>query len=400
MKKYIIIIISVLFVVASCKNKQSTTVNKDEYYTCSMHPQVMQDKPGLCPICHMDLIVVKKTNTAADEIVLNEEQIRLGNIQTDTIRDGMIGNKVVLTATLNTDESKVNSVNARIMGRIDRLYYKNIGDYVSKGAHLFDLYSEELNNAKQEYIATLERQQTLDNSIIDFSRLIESAKTKLLLWGMSESQIAELAKNKKASPLTSFYSTYSGVITELPVMEGQYVMEGSTVVRLADLSTLWAEAQVYTSQLSGVAQNGSATVEFPDLPGTVIKGVVEFANPEIATDTRVNLVRVTVPNRNGQLKPGMPAYVVIKNKETKALTLPIDAVLRDGKVNIVWARSGENSFKMKMVQVGLESGDRIEISSGLMNGDVVVTSGAYLINSEFIFKKGSNAMSGMSGHQH
>lgn len=400
MKKYIIIIISVLFVVASCKNNQSTTVNKDEYYTCSMHPQVMQDKPGLCPICHMDLIVVKKTNTAADEIVLNEEQIRLGNIQTDTIRDGMIGNKVVLTATLNTDESKVNSVNARIMGRIDRLYYKNIGDYVSKGAHLFDLYSEELNNAKQEYIATLERQQTLDNSIIDFSRLIESAKTKLLLWGMSESQIAELAKNKKASPLTSFYSTYSGVITELPVMEGQYVMEGSTVVRLADLSTLWAEAQVYTSQLSGVAQNGSATVEFPDLPGTVIKGVVEFANPEIATDTRVNLVRVTVPNRNGQLKPGMPAYVVIKNKETKALTLPIDAVLRDGKVNIVWAKSGENSFKMKMVQVGLESGDRIEISSGLMNGDVVVTSGAYLINSEFIFKKGSNAMSGMSGHQH
>ena len=142
MKKYIIIIISALFVFASCKNKKATLVNKDEYYTCSMHPQIMQDKPGTCPICHMELIVVKRTNTAADEIMLNDEQIRLGNIQTDTIRNGMIGDKVILTATLNTDESKVNSINARIMGRIDRLYFKNMGDYVSRGAHLYDLYSE------------------------------------------------------------------------------------------------------------------------------------------------------------------------------------------------------------------------------------------------------------------
>ena len=107
MKKYLIIIASLLFVFVSCKNKKSALINKDEYYTCSMHPQIMQDKPGNCPICHMELIVVKKTNTAADEIMLNDEQIRLGNIQTDTIRNGMIGDKVILTATLNTDETKV-----------------------------------------------------------------------------------------------------------------------------------------------------------------------------------------------------------------------------------------------------------------------------------------------------
>lgn len=197
MKKYLIIIASVLFVLASCKSKKTTTVNKDEYYTCSMHPQIMEDKPGNCPICHMELIVVKRTNTAADEILLNDEQIRLGNIQTDTIRNGMIGDKMILTATLNTDESKVNSINARIMGRIDRLYFKNMGDYVSKGAHLYDLYSEELNNAKQEYIVAVEKQQSLDNSIIDFNRLVQSAKTKLLLWGMSDAQVNELTKTKK-----------------------------------------------------------------------------------------------------------------------------------------------------------------------------------------------------------
>ena len=402
MKKFIIIIISALFVFASCKNKKATLVNKDEYYTCSMHPQIMQDKPGTCPICHMDLIVVKKTNTAADEIMLNDEQIRLGNIQTDTIRNGMIGDKVILTATLNTDESKVNSVNARIMGRIDRLYFKNMGDYVPKGAHLYDLYSEELNNAKQEYIAALEKQQTLDNSIIDFNRLVQSARMKLLLWGMSEAQVNELGKSKKSSSLTSFYSNESGFITELPVMEGQYVSEGSTIVKLANLSSLWAEAQVYTSQLSAIDLKGTATVQFPDIPGKEWKGKIEFANPEIVSDSRLNLVRVSIPNPNGLLKPGMPAYVSIKSKELNTLTLPSDAVLRDGKMNVVWVQSGKNSYKMKMVQTGLESGDRLEIKSGLQNGDVVVTRGAYLLNSEFVFKKGADAMGGMdmSGHQH
>lgn len=402
MKKYIIIIISALFVFASCKNKKATLVNKDEYYTCSMHPQIMQDKPGTCPICHMELIVVKRTNTAADEIMLNDEQIRLGNIQTDTIRNGIIGDKVILTATLNTDESRVNSINARIMGRIDRLYFKSMGDYVSRGAHLYDLYSEELNNAKQEYIVAIEKQQSLDNSIIDFNRLVQSARMKLLLWGMSEAQVNELGKSKKSSPLTSFYSNESGFITELPVMEGQYVSEGSTIVKLANLSSLWAEAQVYTSQLSAIDLKGTATVQFPDIPGKEWKGKIEFANPEIVSDSRLNLVRVSIPNPNGLLKPGMPAYVSIKSKELNTLTLPSDAVLRDGKMNVVWVQSGKNSYKMKMVQTGLESGDRLEIKSGLQNGDVVVTRGAYLLNSEFVFKKGGNTMGGMdmSGHQH
>lgn len=394
MKKYFVIIVSLLFVVTSCKNKKSATVNKDEYYTCSMHPQIMEDKPGLCPICHMDLIVVKRTNTAADEILLNDEQIRLGNIQTDTIRNGMMGEKMILTAILNTDESKVNSINARIMGRIDRLYFKNMGDYVSKGSHLYDLYSEELNNAKQEYIVALEKQQTLDNSIIDFNRLVQSAKTKLLLWGMSEGQVNELAKTRKSSTRTSFYSNASGYIIELPVMEGQYVSEGSTIVKLADLSSLWAEAQVYTSQLSSIDLKGTAIVHFPDIPGKEWKGKIEFANPEIVSDSRLNLIRVTVPNSNGQLKPGMPAYVSIKSKELNTLTLPTDAVLRDGKMNVVWVQSGKNSFKIKMVTTGLETGNRVEIKSGLQNGDIVVMTGAYLINSEYIFKKGANPMAG------
>ena len=379
----------------SCKSKKENTAKAGEYYTCSMHPQIMEDKPGLCPICHMELIVVKSSTTAADEISLNDEQIRLGNIMVDTLRNGMIGEKTVLTATLNANEANTNSVSARIMGRIDRLYFRAVGDYVSKGAHLYDLYSEELNTAKQEYLVVLEKQKTLDNSIIDFSRMVQSAKTKLLLWGMSEGQINELARTKNATLRTAFFSTASGFITELPVMEGQFVAEGTTIVRLTGLSTLWAEAQVYASELSGIDMTGNALVQVPDIPGKELTGKIEFANPEIAADSRLNLVRVTIPNNDGQLKPGMQAYVTIKNKNVQALTLPADAVLRDGKMNIVWVQAEKNIYKMKMVQTGQESGDRIEIKSGLQNGDVVVIRGAYLLHSEYVFKKGNDPMAGM-----
>lgn len=394
MKKIFLIITGVLFLVSSCGNKKQSkqAASDNEYYTCSMHPQIMQPGPGTCPICHMELIPVKKTNTAADEIMLNDEQIRLGNIQVDTIRDGAIHDDLVLTATLSADETKANSINARISGRIDRLYFKNQGDFVSKGALLYDLYSEELNNAKQEYLAALERREKLDNSIIDFNRLVQSAKTKLLLWGMTESQIADLEKKKTASRLTSFYSPVSGYITELPVAEGQYVMEGGMVMRLADLSFLWAEAQVYESQIDRIDRSAVARVQFPDLPGKEFTGKISFENPEIATGTRVSLVRITVPNNAGQLKPGMPSYVIIRNRSQRSLTLPLDAVLRDGKMNMVWVQEGKNIFKMKMVETGIESGDRIEIRSGLQNGDAVVTSGAYLLNSEYIFKKGTDQM--------
>jgi membrane fusion protein, copper/silver efflux system len=315
---------------AACKGKKAPAATKtDTYYTCSMHPQIMQDKPGTCPICHMDLIPVNRSNESKDEIMLSDEQIQLGNIQADTLGQALIGDKVVLTATLNFDEMKVNTVSARITGRIDRLYFKNTGDFVKKGDHLFDLYSEELNTAKQEYLAALERQQALGNSIIDFKQLLQSAKNKLLLWGMSESQIDALAKTKQFSPLTAFYSTATGFVTELPVKEGQYVMEGGVVIKLADLSTLWAEAQVYASQLASVDYKGVATVQLPDMPGKEITGKVTFANPEISADTRINLLRVSIPNTGNQLKPGMPAYVILKSSAGNAMTLPLDAVLND-----------------------------------------------------------------------
>ena len=397
--RHLFILLLSASVLIACKNKAITQPESDVYYTCSMDPQVVEQKPGKCPICKMDLTPVKKSNgDKKDEIQLSDQQIQLGNIKTDTIRNGTIGDQLVLTASLNFDQMKTSSVSSRVMGRVEKLYFKNIGDYISKGAALYAIYSEDLNNAKQEYLLALEQKKTFaTETAIDFEQLLQSAKNKLLLWGLSEAQIHELAKTKKSTPLTTFYSTASGYITLMEIREGDYVMEGGTIVKLADLSTLWAEAQVYTSQLSEIDLNGTATVQLPDMDNKEIKGRIEFVNPEINPDTRINLIRVSIPNVGNQLKPGMPSYVVLKSMQRKSLTLPIDAVIRDGKGATVWIRTGDHSFKSKMVQVGLESNDRIEIKSGLTAGDVVVMSGAYLLHSEYVFKKGADPM---AGHNH
>ena len=401
--KKIFITAGLIILFAACKNSKLKDVpdakmaaHGDIYYTCSMHPQVMQDKPGNCPICGMKLIEVTKTSTSKkDGVELSQQQILLGNILTDTIRNGMIGEQMILTATLNADERKINAVSARVMGRIERLYFKNVGDYVRKGDKLFDIYSEELNSAKQEYMLALQKQQMLDNSIIDFTELIQSAKNKLLLWGLSEAQISEIAVKKTTTPVTTFYSPVTGYVISLDLSEGEYATEGGTIVRIADLSTLWVEAQVYASQLSQINNNAVATIQFPDLPGKQTTGKIEFMNPEINPQTRINLLRVTVANPGNLLKPGMPAYVTIKGKQVNTLTLPTDAVLRTGTGASVWVQTGNRSFKSKMVEIGMEDGERVEIKSGLQSGDIVVIRGAYLLNSEFIFKQGANPMEGM-----
>ena len=395
--RYFIIIIITFFFLTSCKKRKEITKESDSYYTCSMHPQVVEYKPGNCPICKMKLTLVEKKITIKnDEIQLSDQQILLGNIQTDTIRSGTIDDQIVLTATLNFDQTKSASVSSRVMGRIEKLYFKNIGDYVKKGSSLYDVYSEELNNAKQEYLLLLDKQKVFaTETAIDFDQLLQSAINKLLLWGITENQIQELAKNKKATATTTFYSTASGYITTLEVLEGDYVMEGGTIVKLADLSSLWAEAQIYSSGFLEINRNSIATVMLPDFNGKEIKGRVEFINPEINPNTRINLIRVAIPNTEMQLKPGMSAYVILKSPQRKSLTLPIDAVIRDGKGATVWLQTANKTYKNVMVQIGLESADRIEIKSGLKIGDVVVINGAYLLNSEYIFKKGTNPMEGM-----
>jgi membrane fusion protein, copper/silver efflux system len=395
MKKIFLVILLGFF--TSCGNKKPVKI-EDVFYTCSMDPQVVSEKPGNCPICGMTLTPVTKSSVKdSDDIELSAQQIQLGSILLDTIRTGNIGNEMELTGTLNINASQIVSVNARVMGRIEKLYAKTTGDYVVKGSRLYELYSEELNNAKQEYIAAMQRRSLFkDQSLIDFEDLLESARNKLQLWGMTEAQIKALENTKQAPLTTTFYSTENGYVTSLEVTEGGYVMEGGIIVQLVNLSTLWAEAQVYTTQLYQIPKGAAATVYISGMDKH-INGKIEFANPEVAAESRINLLRVVIPNNGNQLKPGMPVFVKVQTANRHSLTLPTDAVIRDANGATVWIQAGKNKFRSQMVTTGLAGNGLTEITSGLKEGDAVVVRGTYLLHSEFIFKRGADPM---SGHNH
>ncbi|MGZ5221049.1 MAG: efflux RND transporter periplasmic adaptor subunit, partial [Chitinophagaceae bacterium] len=169
-----------------------------------------------------------------------------------------------------------------------------------------------------------------------------------------------------------------------------------TIVQLANLSTLWAEAQVYTTQLYQIPKGAIATVF---VPGTdkKLNGRIEFANPEVSAETRINLLRVVVPNQGNQLKPGMSVLVTVQTVNKNSLTLPTGAVIRDANGATVWIQIGKNKFRSQMVTTGLESNGFIEVVTGLTEGDAVVVRGTYLLQSEFVFKRGTDPM---AGHNH
>lgn len=391
--------ISLLILFASCQSTHNDTAKNDPdvYYTCSMDPQVVEAHPGKCPICHMELTAVHKSQQQrSGEIRLSPEQIQLGNIHVDTIQAANLGSQTILTGTVSIDPGATQSISSRSNGRVERLYYKTTGDPIPAGARLYDLYSEDLNNAEQEYLLLLQKQQALGNGVVNYNDLLQSAKSKLILLGMTETQLTGLARSGKASNTVAFYTSTGGILAELDIKEGDYVTEGGPVARIADLGHLWVEAQAYTSQFAQLDPDADATLRFPDLPGKTMREKISFVNPEVDPSTRINLIRIQVSNKDKQLRPGMAVYVTLQNPSRKTLSLPSDAILRSRSMVSIWVQTAENTFKSRMVRIGEEADGFTEILSGLQPGDAVVTSGAYLLQSEYIFRNGADPMAGMN----
>jgi len=376
--------------IAACKNeKKSAAVQK---YTCPMHPQVIKDAPGSCPICGMDLVPV---NAGGDknELTLSESQIQLANIATMSIATSNFSTSKVLNARLVTNPELTEVVSSRYAGRIDKLFVKETGRQVSAGQPLFQIYSEELQTLQQDYLLQERQAAAFPNEKI-YVTLREAAKNKLRLFGYSNAQIASLAKSNKTSPLVTVNATASGVVNEVSVSEGQYVSEGSPIIRLENYNQLWVEADVYPNEASSIKVGTPVKVSvngFPELDQTV---KINFISPQIDPSSQILKVRAPIRG-NGKLQSGMQATVSVPTtKISNAVALPLDAVLRDGSGAHVWIKTGKDTFAPRMVTTGAEDANQIIITSGLENVKEVVISGAYLLSSEYILKKGSSPMSG------
>ncbi|MDO8367244.1 MAG: efflux RND transporter periplasmic adaptor subunit [Saprospiraceae bacterium] len=393
---------------AAC-SKPSPPLEENVYYTCSMDPQVRETKPGPCPICKMPLIRVEIAAGKKDnEVKLSAEQIRLANIQTDTVRLRPLGEEITLAATLRENQNGINLVTARLNGRLERLFVRNAGEHVRVGQAVFELYSEDLAAAQQDYLLALKSKNryggqseevTLSHPLtgmdgLDFARIAEAARNKLLLWGMTEAQLQELELSGTPKNSVTFYSRYTGYVMEAPPAEGSYVTPGSMVLKLADLRTLWAEAQLYVSDLPFLAQTHEASVSLPYFPGRILSGKVSFVNPMLEASSKIVLVRVDIANPKGEYQPGMQAWITLKGKTRQALAVPTNALIRDSRGVSLWTKNEGGGFEGRMVRIGIANEDYTEIIEGLQAGESVVVSGAYLLHSEYVFKKGADPMAG------
>ncbi len=386
---------------SACKDSSETAKNEthkmteDTYYTCSMDPQVKESKPGKCPICHMDLTPMKKENSASNEISLSAQQVKLGNIKTLKIGESANAFNERYTGILTINQEKVNTIAAKAMGRIERLYHRTLGEYISENSAVFDIYSEPVAILKRDLIQAGIQRNIPGDLGKNAEAIYLSAKQKLLFFGLSEKQIEQIIQTNDQSPNTTFYSHYKGFVTEILSTEGSYLMEGSAILKIANLNTLWLETQVNVNYSSELKIGQPTLVTFTDFPSKKYTGPVTFINPEISGTSRLMLVRIEIPNADLKLKPGMQGNVEIQHNKIKGMFLPIDAVIQEEYATYIWIEKEKGIYLNKMVTLGKETDGLVEISAGLEIGDKVVISGAYAINSEYRFRKGANPMAGM-----
>ena len=330
-----------------------------------------------------------------DMVTITKRDEQYANIRIDTVKTKTMAEYTTLLGTTSFDERKITVVTSRIRGRLDKLFVRNPQQWVAARQPLYSIYSEELLSYENELLNALQQQSQFSNMKQVVDQLVEGARKKLLLWGLTSEQITALEKNREASPLVTFYSPVAGTLIELSASEGQYVEIGTPLFRLADLSQLWIEAQMYATELRWLYEKPSISVEFDAYPGETFNVVPVFDNPAIEADQKISLVRFLVTSRSHQLKPGMMAYVSIKRNEKNTVVIPKSSILI-GNMITAWIKTGDGMYENRMIELGIQNKKEVEVISGLKEGEIIVTSGAYLLNSALILKKGTG-MPGMEG---
>jgi RND family efflux transporter MFP subunit len=357
-------------------------------YTCGMHPWIIQDHPGNCPICGMKLEPVRKSAGAENAIAIDAATIQTMNIQTTEITRGPLRRVIRTVGTIDYNETALADVTTKFKGWIEKLNVDATGQLVHRGEALFEIYSPELYSAQVEFISAL--------NLPAENPLRKSAADKLKFLDISDAQIAALEKSREPKKALEIPAPTDGFVIEKNIVQGQMVDAGMKLYRLADLGIVWVFAQIYEQDLPYIQLGQEAVVKLSSLPDREFRGRVTYVYPDVDAKTRTARVRLEFENPGYFLKPGMfVSAQIVSELEPSALLVPDSAVLRSGERNTVFVALPGGKFEARTIVLGPEGdNNRSEVISGLQEGERVVTSGQFMLDSESQLREAIQKMNG------
>lgn len=367
----------------SHETAEKTIPEKEErkvaYWRSPMNPTEVYDQPGKS-VMGMDLVpvyedeLVDGVDVRIDPVVQQNMGIRTARVE-----------KAPLVRTIRTygnityDETRTAEISPKVSGWIEKIHVDFTGKFVEKSQPLFDLYSPELFSAQQEYLAAYLNFTRHGRKNLD---LLESARERLRYFDIPESAIRAMEKSGKLKKTLTLRSPFNGVVIQKNAEAGTYIRTGTTVYRIADLSRIWVEAHIYEYELPWVSQGQEAEMTLPYFPGRTYSGKVSFVYPYLQQKTRDVVVRLEFDNPNFTLKPDMYCDIIIKSDQGEGIVVPSEAVIRSGERNVAFVVRENNKFEPRDLTLGLQMNTEFQVLSGLAPGEVIVTSGQFLIDSE------------------
>jgi RND family efflux transporter MFP subunit len=371
------------------------------YYRSSMDPSFISKQPGKDTM-GMELVPVREGDPGADlrSIIVDGATMQRMGVRIAPVRRERITRIVRALGRVEFDETRVSNVNMKFDGWIDKLWVDETGQFVAKGAPLFSVYSPELMASEEEYLRA--RRGAASGPYA--ARMAQAARKRLLQFDVPASFIDEISASGKAQRDIVIHAPSKGFVVHKTAFEGIFVKMGASLFTLADLNALWVVADVYESDAAWVFPGQSATVEFDYLPGQVQEAKVDYVYPTMDKTSRTLQVRVVLPNPRVVLKPGMFATVRIHTQPTgETLVVPAEAVIHAGERNVVFVSLGNGRFDPRDVKLGVSGDEKFQVLSGVKEGEEVVTSGEFLLDSESRLKEavekmlGSNVAAGADG---
>lgn len=373
----------------------------DTRYVCPMHPRIIKDQPGNCPICGMDLVERKVDLNASTypPVVLTPDIVQKLGVRTTTVEQGELWKFIKTVGYVTYDERRLETIKVGTSGWVENLSVRRVGLPVTKGQLLLELYSPEFSQVQQDFIAAQKKDQS--GILRKYGARHESVgpRDRLRYMGVSESLMNEIARQSKPKYRLPIYSPMVGTIVEHNIKKHMYVEEDDPMMVIADLSSVWVEANIYEHQLEWIQRNLTAEIEVKALPGKHFQGQLTYIYPELDPKTRTLRVRLLVPNPELLLKPNMFAEVrIFGGPKKNVVKIPREALIVTGERESVVKDLGDGRFQPVDVVTGMISGGEVEILSGLAPGDRIVASGQFLIDSEANLQASFSRM-GSAGEQ-